>query len=119
MTQSLSAVYKRKKEANEFINIQAEFQFVESALDSLSDIMMDINLSPSDPSYQKARMEHSYFIRQHDSMVDEVKRQKYMKDKGQPQRAYWAKNKDKINAQVKAQRHANKLKKDGINIINK
>lgn len=119
MTQSLSAVYKRKKEANEFINIQAEMYFVEAALDELSEIMTDPNLSPSSPAYQTARKEHSYFVAKYDYIENEWHRQKYMKDKGKPQREYWAKNKDKINAQVKAQRHANKLKKDGINIINK
>ncbi|MGL5228761.1 MAG: hypothetical protein ACRC77_11315 [Bacteroidales bacterium] len=102
--------YKKKKESFGFLTPFAEKAYIEAAIDELSEIMMDDQLSPNSPSYRKAHQAHAYFINAHNQIEAEMKRQSRQSELRKPQKKYWAKNSESISEYRKQIREYDKNK---------
>lgn len=93
---NLIANYKKKKESFGFLTPLQEKAYIEAAIDELSEIMMDEQLSIKSEAYRKAHQAHAYFINAHNLIEAEIKRQSRQHEQRSPQKKYWARNSELI-----------------------
>lgn len=91
--------YKDKKSNFEFLTQKQEIQFVESAIDSLSAILMDNELGSA--QYKTAHETYTYFVDIHQRLEADMKRQSILEKKNYCQREWWRKNAHHIAEQRK------------------
>lgn len=101
--------YKDKKSNFEFLTQKQEIQFVESAIDSLSAILMDNDLGTSE--YKTAHETYTYFVDIHQRLEADMKRQSAIVKKNNNQREWWRRNAHHIAEERKQIREFTKQQK--------